>query len=158
MPVLHIPVGIPGCGKSSLAPVINPNALIVSSDAIREEMGDVYDQSRNDEVFLEFHERIEDFLTAGFDVYADATSLNKFARDKLFGLAVRVSEGYPAGQGVTTHILLFRNLEQAIRRNSLREVPVPGEAMLRMIEKYEQTIQSIYDEGWDHITEISKVS
>lgn len=155
MPVLYIPVGIPGCGKSTLAHALCCN-VIVSSDAIREEMGDVYDQSKNELVFSEFHKRIESNLIHRRNVFADATSLNRFARDKLKAVARKVDR--VASEHVRTHVLLFRNLDQAIRRNAERERVVPADAMLRMIEKYEQTVQSIYDEGWDHITEISKVS
>lgn len=158
MPVLYIPVGIPGCGKSTLAHALCPD-VIISSDAIRAEPafgGNVYDQSKNDLVFSEFHRRIESNLIHGRDVFADATSLNKFARDKLKAVADKVDRVAP--YRARTHVLLFRNLEQAIARNALRERVVPHDAMLRMIEKYEQTIQSIYDEGWEHITEISKVS
>lgn len=168
MPVLHIPVGIPGCGKSSFGTLVGAD-IIVSSDAIREATGDVYDQTKNAQVFKQFHREIERGLMNAHSVFADATSLNRFARFNLKQIVDRVNvfanqaghaghhaHGYPFP--VTTHVILFRNLEQAIRRNSQRERVVPGDAMLHMIEKYEQTITEIYDEGWDHITEITKVS
>jgi predicted kinase len=166
MPVLYIPVGIPGCGKSALRSAF-PHALAVSSDDIRAEPafgGNVYDQSKNDLVFSEFHARIDLGLRARSSVYADATSLNTAARARLREVAARVnadSQHMRIDNMVTTHVLLFRNLSQAIKRNAERERVVPADAMLRMIEKYEQTISAFeHHEAamYDHVTEISKVS
>ena len=61
-PKLWIMVGLSGSGKSTIAKeiaVMEENTIIVSSDAIREELtGKVEDQTKNDEVFKIFHKRI----------------------------------------------------------------------------------------------------
>ena len=61
-PKLWIMVGLSGSGKSTVAKeiaVMEENTIIVSSDAIREELtGKVEDQTKNDEVFKIFHKRI----------------------------------------------------------------------------------------------------
>lgn len=61
-PKLYIMVGLSGSGKSTIAKEIaetEENTIIVSSDAIREELtGKVEDQSKNEEVFKIFHNRI----------------------------------------------------------------------------------------------------
>ena len=54
-PTLWIMCGLSGSGKSTIATQIaneNPNTIIVSSDAIREELtGNENDQSKNEDVF-----------------------------------------------------------------------------------------------------------
>lgn len=61
-PTLYIMCGLSGSGKSTIATQIankNPNTIIVSSDAIREELtGNYEDQEHNEEVFKIFHDRI----------------------------------------------------------------------------------------------------
>lgn len=61
-PKLMLLVGLSGSGKSTIAQKLaeeNPNTVIVSSDAIREELtGKVEDQTENEEVFKIFHNRI----------------------------------------------------------------------------------------------------
>src|ERR1039458_5655120 len=84
-PRLFILAGIPGCGKTTWAKTFFPLESIVSSDAIREEKWprELYDKSRNVEVFDEFHCRIGERLAVGKDAVADATSLAFEARWKL---------------------------------------------------------------------------
>ncbi len=57
-PILYVMVGLSGSGKSSIAKEIaktSENTIIVSSDAIREELtGKVEDQIKNEEVFKFF--------------------------------------------------------------------------------------------------------
>lgn len=130
-PSLIIPVGIPGCGKSTFAETFfnRPSDAIASTDRIREALGDVNDQSRNDQVFDLFHASIEEDLSDGMRVFADATNLTLKARVKLREIAMAV--------GVDTHLLIFANADQAVMRNLRRDRVVPEEAMLRMLENYE---------------------
>ena len=64
-------IGLPSGGKSSYCEsykVLNPDAVIVSSDAIREEVfGDVNDQSHNQEVFNIVEKRCREALKANKD-------------------------------------------------------------------------------------------
>ena len=66
-PILYIMIGISASGKSTKVKelAIEHNAIIVSSDAIRGEFGEVIDQSNNNEVFKIFHQRIKDNLSKG---------------------------------------------------------------------------------------------
>lgn len=150
MIVLHIPVGIPGCGKSSIVQAINC-PYVVSTDAIRARIAnDVNDQSKNGDVFAEFYEKIALNLThcSPFEsVFADATNLESDSRKQLRMIA--------ESAGAKTHLILFRNLSQAILRNEQRERTVPADVMLRMIEKYERAVIDIEHEHYDHITEVS---
>lgn len=76
--------GLSGSGKSTIATQIaneNPNTIIVSSDAIREELtGNYEDQEHNEEVFKIFHNRIRKNLENKKNVIADATNLTMKSR------------------------------------------------------------------------------
>lgn len=83
-PILYIICGLSGSGKSTIATQIaneNPNTVIVSSDAIREELtGNYEDQEHNEEVFKIFHNRIRKNLENKRNVIADATNLTMKSR------------------------------------------------------------------------------
>lgn len=73
--------GLPGSGKSTYAEQLKEKGYIIhSSDAIREELGDVNDQSKNEEVFRVLHKRIKDDLRVGKNVCWDSTNLNRRRR------------------------------------------------------------------------------
>jgi len=130
---LIIPVGVPGCGKSTYGALHYPHAAQISSDAIREELGDVNDQTQNDRVFEIYHDRIRTNLELGLSnaqVYADATNLTPRARTALLNIAMEC-------RPVDIHLVIFANADQAVLRNARRDRVVPPEAMLRMLEQYE---------------------
>lgn len=149
-PKLYIPIGIPGSGKSTWCRE-HLRAITVSTDAIREQMGDVSDQSRNDEVFRLYHEKIQDRLTKGYSVVADATNLTYRARLALYARA-QIADA-------SVHLILFRNLSEAVARNKARERTVPGEAMIRMLDNFERTLRDLPAEReyYKSITEIASL-
>jgi predicted kinase len=146
-PKLYIPVGMPGCGKSTLYQTMaHPNLHYVSTDAIREAMGDVNDQSHNDEVFKQYHNSIANSLKAGHDVYADATNLQPFARQRLRDIA--------ANNNAETHLMLFTSLGQAVQRNQNRDRVVPEDVMRRMGQQYLDALRDVPNEPYTSITHI----
>lgn len=58
---LYMMIGLPGSGKSTIAKEISKSedAVIVSSDEIRKELGDINDQSQNNKVFEEAEKRLK---------------------------------------------------------------------------------------------------
>lgn len=153
MSVLHIPVGLPGCGKSTMFDRLGIDNC-VSTDAARIALGKA-PGSVDSEIFDTYHDMIRSLLGSGRSVYADATNLRQFARENLLGIA--------QDTGVRTHLILFRNVGEAIVRNSARtgtapgEGPVPNKAMLRMIEQYERALLDISGEVYTYVTEVSSV-
>lgn len=137
-PTLFILVGIPGCGKSTWASLYLPYAVIVSSDAIRAELSHIHDQSRNSEVFDIFHDRISEELCYCNDVVADSTALDGFARRRLYKVAEECN--------ANVSIVFFTNVYQGISRNAKRARKVPMEAMERMLDKYEMTLENLPEE------------
>lgn len=156
-PILHIPVGIPGCGKSTFSDRLD--ALCVSTDAFRASLSNVNDQSKNDQVFAMFHQAIGVCLRLGErNVFADATNLDSRSRENLREIVSKANASaieYGIDRDIKTHLILFRNTEQAIKRNRARDRVVPADVMMRMIDKYERSLLSIPDEQYDYITEVS---
>lgn len=70
-------VGCSGSGKSTYYyKNFKDTFEIVEPDLIRKEMGDINDQSRNDEVYMTAYKRLDKFLSEGKNVYFSATNLN----------------------------------------------------------------------------------
>lgn len=157
-PKLYILMGIPGTGKSTWAKRFLDHLPIVSSDAIREHKwpGESYDETRNEEVFAEFHERIDGNLDVLVGVVADATNCNYLARERL----IRIGRDHDA----EIHLVVFGNLLQAKYRNKKRNgdkqgnLTVPDDAMKHMVNKFVESREAIGKEGYDSITWISGVT
>lgn len=148
---LYIPVGLPGCGKSTFGfNMFNYIAEIHATDEIRAELGDVNSQKQNKVVFDTFHERIAQSLRATRDVYADATNLDLRSRNTLRDIAQSCTN-------VETHCLLFTNVKEAIIRNAQRERRVPDDVMLRFIYKLEECLVSVPTEPFTSVTRIDGV-
>ena len=82
LPILFMGVGIPGSGKSTWLENNKEeyNYTIHSSDSIREQLGDINDQSKNSQVFETLHNRIKTDLLNGKSVAMDATNLSRKKR------------------------------------------------------------------------------
>lgn len=156
MPRLFIPVGVPGCGKSTYAERVMNNVVVLSTDYSRARMVEagllesVSDMSRNNEVFDRFHEDIEDRLMNGIDVYADATNLRDFARERLRKIAEKTE--------AETIVLFFHNVTQAVSRNIRRERVVPADVMVNMLGQYEKARRDIPQEDYTIVIDIEGVS
>ena len=144
-PKLIIPIGIPGCGKSTYGEqFLHNHVFVVSTDVIRSDMVEdgelesVSDMSQNDEVFRRYHELIETYLEAGVDIYADATNLRDFARERLYKIADKTN--------AKVHVIVFTNLSEAIRRNLNRSRVVQPEVMGSMLEQYEKALRALPNE------------
>lgn len=159
---LIIPVGLPGCGKSTWAKnLLSLKYAIVSSDEIRknlfESLRSAHDvtpeerHERNTQVFDLFHRKIDDCLRMDVDVFADATNLNPFARKNLVEIARK--------NHCQTHLLFFKNPEQAFMRNVRRDrdAVVPKDVMDNFYVKYLECLRDIKEEEYDSVTEIGGV-
>lgn len=158
---LIIPVGIPGCGKSTWATsILGSDYEIVSSDEIRkvlygtlkEAHNPEFKKERNEIVWYTFYGKIEDLLARGTNVFADATNLNDYARKRLREIAARTD--------ADIHILLFENVYEAGFRNRQRaeDQIVPDEVMTPMESLFYAAIEDIIDnEVYDSVTRIAGV-
>lgn len=140
---LYLMCGLPGSGKSTYAEMLEKekNCIIHSSDKIREELGDVNDQSKNTEVFEILHKRIKNDLQNGKSVCYDATSLNRRRRVHF----LREIKNIPCKK---ICVLVATPYEECLKQNMSRSRQVPVEVMDRMYKSFQ--MPCIY-EGWDEV-------
>lgn len=141
MKKLFMLVGLPASGKSTCAEILTKTegALIVSSDAIREELlGNVNDQTKNEEIFKEVENRILYGLKNNNVIY-DATNIN-YKRRMEFLLKIKNAKKIA--------ILIATSYEECLERNSKRKRKVPEDVIKRMY--YNLDVPQTY-EGFDEI-------
>lgn len=142
-PTLYIMIGLSSSGKSIRAKelAIKYDAIIVSSDAIRGEFGEVIDQSNNEEVFKIFHQRIKDNLSKGVNVIADATNITIKSRRAIIECVKNINcnvVGY----------VMTKTVDKCIEDNIYREYPVPHHVIQKQMMNYQIPF---YEEGFDKI-------
>lgn len=135
MSKLYLLCGIPGSGKSTWvrAHAKETNGLVVSRDAIRFSFLDEGDDyfAWEDQVWRIFIERINAYLAAGRDVYADATHLNPKSRTKLLSkLNLKDVDIYPVVFMVPLMTCIERNMNRTDRAR------VPNDVIKRMNESF----------------------
>ena len=122
MPILYVPIGISGCGKSTFVKDLGVD--VVSSDDIRKELFD--DEGCQDNpgmVFEVAHNRIRALLKSGKDAVFDATNVAKWTRDELMKFVP---------SDVTKICILFLiEPTEALRRQENRDRKVPEDVVIR---------------------------
>ena len=140
-------IGLPAAGKSSYCEsykVLCPDVVIVSSDAIREEVfGDVNDQSHNQEVFSIVEKRCREALKANRETVLDATNLNRKRRINFIKVMPKCE---------VEAVVFAIPFEVCCERNEDRERVVPMFAMERMYKSFQPPH---YAEGFDKINYIT---
>ena len=125
-PSLLLLAGLPASGKSTLAKrLARLGATVVSLDAIRAELGDVHDQSRNSDVLAIAQMRVESALLDGQWVVLDATNLRRAWRARWERLAAELQVPIRI-HWVRTPLLL------CLWRNWRRDRRVPARVIVRM--------------------------
>ncbi len=144
VPILYVMVGLPGSGKSHIAEELarKNNAVVYSMDEIRGELcGDVGDQSRNDEVFGIWVNKIRRALKHGQNVIADATNVTKHGRRSFLAMFDRIPHQ-------TIAHVAYKEVEDCIIDNLDRSHPVPPEVIKETKEKFTFPTKT---EGFDNI-------
>lgn len=144
-PMLTVMVGLSGSGKSTITrtELADENTVIVSSDAIREELcGAVEDQSKNGEVFQLFYNRIRRVLENKHNVIADATNITMKSRRAIMATV--------HGLDVFKRCYIVpKPFNQCLEDNKDREHPVPDEVLHKQRMRFQVPFM---EEGWDQIT------
>lgn len=142
-PKLYFMVGLSGAGKSTIAKEIaetEENTIIVSSDAIREELtGKVEDQSKSEEVFKIFHNRIRKGLENKYNVIADATNITMKARRAIM-MKINGLDVYKIAY------VIPKPFEQCKKDNLLRKHSVPEWILDKQIRNFQIPFA---EEGFD---------
>ena len=143
-PTLILLVGIPGSGKTTCAKKYieqNPNAIHLSSDAIRKELyGDENIQGNPGDVFSLMQRRAIGALNNGNHVIYDATNITRKDRAGIIGICPKFAK-------IECHII-WAPIEVCIKRDTERERTVGKEVIDRMIKRFQAPY---YDEGIDEI-------
>ena len=135
-------VGLPGAGKSVYADGLKEKGYIVhSSDKIREELGDVNDQSKNIDVFNILHKRIKDDLENGKNVCYDATNLSRKRRMAF----IRELKNIPCKKEC---VLIATPFEECLKQNNNRNRKVPEKVINSMLQRFNIPITR---EGFDKV-------
>jgi predicted kinase len=129
---LYLPVGPPGCGKSTLCEWAIDNEVftrdaVVSPDELRLWLtGDRTKQHRNRQVFEIAHLVAQIRLEEQQDVWFDATNI--FTSEMADFAFLR---------DIPTVMILFDTPEDVLwERNGIRDHPVPDKVMQRMISRF----------------------
>ncbi len=139
-------IGLPGCGKSTLANQLKTDqTVLLSSDSIREELyGSEDDQTDPSRVFGKMFSRTVAALDAGLDVIYDATNTTRKLRvNTLQRLQKAVTAKY-----ITEAIVVYTGLDEVKFRNSTRARVVPEYVIDNMLKNFELPT---FNEGWDEI-------
>lgn len=143
-PTFTMMVGLVGSGKSTYAKQLaeETNAIICSSDAIREELyGDENSQDNNEEIFKILHSRIKENLKNGKNVIYDATNINSKRRRAFLSELRKI----PC---VKKCIVIATPFEVCCIQNESRDRVVPYEVIERM---YKNWNTPYWFEGWNEI-------
>lgn len=141
-PTLFVAIGLPASGKSTGA--LHTKAITVSTDSIRKKLyGDESVQGDGKLVFDTAYDVIEANLKMGYDVYFDATNVNRKSRRKLFNKFGRKAK----------MVAMYYNtpIAECMARNAARSRHVPEDVIIRMNKNLTPPHKS---EGWDEIFEI----
>lgn len=148
---LIVLAGIPGSGKSTWArQFLDLKYRIISSDEIRKGLAGSLRTAHSEGIkpWDEFYRQIEVALNHSVDVVADATFLTRRHRQEALTVGQRCF--------AKTHLIVFKNLLQAIERNAARDEDdrVPKEVMDDMTTLYYNTLHDIDAEPWNSVTKV----
>ncbi|MFE9421548.1 RNA ligase family protein [Kitasatospora sp. NPDC006697] len=122
-------VGPSGSGKSSYARTLPASAVRISLDDLREARGDRADQRGGGELLALALDRLDSELAAGATVLWDATSLTPQQRSKARAIAAR-------RDALTTQVVALVPEEELVRRNAVREHPVPADVLAAQLRRF----------------------
>ena len=136
MKTVRVLIGPPASGKSTIAGSME-DAKVLSSDALREEMG-LSPKSREDNVtlFKEYYERFFNLLKEQGDsvIVLDNTNISTKARAKVFEL---VKKARKLGVEVDVEaIVCTSSIESLIERDSNRDRQVGKDVILRLLKGF----------------------
>jgi F420-dependent oxidoreductase-like protein len=141
-PALVVLVGASGSGKSTWAAANSRPGEVVSSDDIRQQVGEsTHDQRANKDVFELVDEIVRRRLARKLFTIVDATSLDDDGRAKYRQLA--------ADAGVPCIAIAFPTDAATCRkRNNARAMPVPGHVLKRQLAEFDRVAPLLSEEGF----------
>lgn len=143
-PKIYLMIGLSASGKSTIAKQIaeENNCIIISSDSIRGEICEsVIDQTKNEEVFKIFNQRIKENLLKGNNVIADATNISMKSRRGILNNLYKVECDKIA-------YIVPKLYEQCMEDNIYKDYPVTHHVITKQMMNFQIPF---YEEGFDEI-------
>lgn len=143
-PKLYIMCGLSASGKSTIAKQVaeENSCIIISSDSIRGEICEnVIDQTKNEEVFKIFNQRIKENLLKGNNVIADSTNISMKSRRGLLNNISKIECNKIA-------YIVPKLYEQCIEDNIYKDYPVPHHVITKQMMNFQIPF---YEEGFNEI-------
>lgn len=157
-------IGLPASGKSTYVKknfnrIGKPNAIILSSDEIREELfKDVNNQSNNELVFQTLKQRAKNAIDINRNIIIDATNITRKSRLSILNY-LEEQFGYFYEDNWVHYIIMATPYYKCLENNRKRTRQVPDEVITRMYKQFEfpslgefaytGDIQIIYPFGYD---------
>lgn len=129
---VHVMIGCPASGKSTIARVLaEKGTLVISSDEIRGELfGNEATQGDPKLVFDLFYERARAAVEAGHDIVLDATNIDRGQRGRD---RAKVELGQYGVKFIAHYFEL--PVEVLLERNAQRDRHVPEDVIRRMVSR-----------------------
>lgn len=127
--LVHL-VGPSGSGKSTFAAGLPHTRATVGLDGLRQARGSRADQSANTAVLREGLALLDARLAEGGTVVWDATSLNRQQRSLVHAAAAH-------RDALTTHVVVLADEQELIRRNAVRQDPVPQDVLAGQLRRFD---------------------
>lgn len=144
MPNFIMIMGISGSGKTTYARSHYPNATLIDSDEVREELfGDATIQTNNTKVFDTMWKRTVTNLKNGNDVVYCATNLSTKRRGSLVS---RLRGAVP--KTYTNLVIMITPIAICLKNNLSRDRHVPEDVIWRQLKAFQLPLEY---EDWDSI-------
>jgi F420-dependent oxidoreductase-like protein len=141
-PCLIVLVGVSGSGKSTWAAANCAPGEVVSSDALRAQVGEsAYDQKASTDAFALLEDIVQRRLARKLFTVIDATSLEDESRAKYRAIA--------RDAGVPCVAIAFPTDAATCKsRNRARPSPVPGPVLTKQLKEFDRVLPLLNDEGY----------
>ena len=140
-----IPIGISGSGKTRLYNMRYRHLYLLSPDLIRKELtGDISNQKKNNEVFVEVDKRVNDLVKNSTSFFYDATNVNPEFRKKFVeqfrGTDIKIIYVILPADMETSYTRIEQDLKNKVERSK-----VPFKVLIRQKGFYNQSLKSNFE-------------
>ena len=142
MAIFRMMVGLPGSGKDYyISQNKKDTDVVLSSDGIRAELGDVNDQSQNEKVFGILYDRMRQAIADGKDIWFNATNVT--IKNRKQALDMVRNRNYEV-----VAVVIATPVEKCIAQDKQRDRNVGEEVIQKFVSRFQMPV---YGEGFTDI-------